>query len=149
MIQGEGGLQSRRHLVLERAAHRLRLALDNFDQRARRAGRIARAKFPLAHGADASADDSGKFALRQAESVPRQARIGVAGDDGVHDRAGLLAGDEVAQFFKAGKNIVGQAASFRLLRPGYFLRHDAMISFKLFAISFRSRAVRSAFSFLA
>jgi hypothetical protein len=97
---------SRRHLALERAAHRLRLALDDLDQRARRAGRPPRAKLPLAHGADAGADDGGEFSLRQAELVPCLARVTVAGDDRVHDRAGFLAGEVVARLVKAFENVV-------------------------------------------
>jgi len=73
-------------LVLERAAHGFGLALDHLDQRARRAGGPPCAKLPLAHGADTGADDGGELALRQAELVPRQPRVGVARRDGVDDR---------------------------------------------------------------
>src|SRR5476651_110987 len=134
---------SGRHLVPERTAHRLRLALDHLDESARGAGRPARAELPFAHSADAGADDGGELALRQAELVPRLARIGIARGDAMHDHAGFLAGDEIAQLVQAGEEVVGQPASF------YFLRHDAMISFRSLASSFLSRAVRSAFSFFA
>lgn len=107
---------SGRHLALaERAAHGLRLGLDHFDQRSRRAGRTARAEFPLAHGADTGADQRGKFALRQAELVPRQASIAVAGNDMMDDGSGLLAARVVERLVKASPNVVGQTIFHALL----------------------------------
>jgi Ser/Thr protein kinase RdoA (MazF antagonist) len=112
---------SGRHLVLERTAHRLRLALDHLDQRARGARWPSCAELPLAHGADAGADDGGKFPLRQAELVPRQAGIAVAGDDLVHDGAGFLAGEVVARFHQAFEKVIHHPPLF------YFLRHDGHV----------------------
>ena len=55
--------------------------------------------------------------------MPRQARVGVAWDDGVHDHLGRLTGDKIAKLVQAGEKVLGQAGlALPLL---HFLRHDA------------------------
>src|SRR5688500_2888331 len=69
---------SRESLNLEGPPYCLRLALDHRDQRTRGAGRPPRAQLPLAHAADASADQGGELSLCQPELVSRLACVGVA-----------------------------------------------------------------------